>query len=512
MKTRVNLYEICKIFTEKPSLFENTSTKEYLGIKDTKDHEFSTLNSLCKFLWSKHDYHHIFENYYINYKIPQIGKEFDLLRIGTNLILNIELKSQMVTEDKILKQLEKNYYYLSFLEKDTHCFTFITDGANSRLFYYNPEKKSLEENSDNEKILGFIESIDDNEEQNIDSLFIPSNYLISPFNQTDKFIEGKYFLTHQQEEIKNEIFEKINKGCANTIFSISGTAGTGKTLLTYDIAKKLRDEYRVTIIHCAQTNNGIKKLKNDHKWSIKVIKEYSKDSSSDILIFDESHRLTSVQLSQIIKNNNGYIIFSHDINQKLDKTKKSVKVVESIEESAGENKYSLTNKIRHNESMSSFIRKFFNPNTIKEDQLTKNDYKDISIYFTAYLHDAQNYIKRLASLGWEYIYLTNSLYENEKLDNLIFDSENSAHEAIGQEYENVVVAIDDEFKYNRNSQLYCKTNYYYAATQTLFQAMTRTRKKLTLVIINNEDIYKQCIKILNREVKILEEDKQSIQV
>ncbi len=74
--------------------------------------------------------------------------------------------------------------------------------------------------------------------------------MISPFNTTNKFIEGKYFLTKHQEIIKNEIIKAIETNNQKKIFSISGTAGTGKTLLTYDIAKELHNIGKdVTIIH-----------------------------------------------------------------------------------------------------------------------------------------------------------------------------------------------------------------------------------------------------------------------
>ena len=39
----------------------------------------------------------------------------------------------------------------------------------------------------------------------IDSLFDPSNYLVSPFNSTKEFVKNNYFLTDHQEEIKNNI-------------------------------------------------------------------------------------------------------------------------------------------------------------------------------------------------------------------------------------------------------------------------------------------------------------------
>ena len=67
-----------------------------------------------------------------------------------------------------------------------------------------------------------------------DKLFVPSNYLISPFNNTQRFIRDEYFLN----------------------------AGTGKTLLMYDIAKTIQNEGKSPIvIHCGKLNAGHERLK-----------------------------------------------------------------------------------------------------------------------------------------------------------------------------------------------------------------------------------------------------------
>lgn len=77
--------------------------KQFLEIHNLKEHEFEDLNKLCEILKNAAMLApHIFENYYINYEIAQIGKEFDILRIGENSVVNIELKSQK-DESKILK-------------------------------------------------------------------------------------------------------------------------------------------------------------------------------------------------------------------------------------------------------------------------------------------------------------------------------------------------------------------------------------------------------------------------
>lgn len=77
--------------------------------------------------------------------------------------------------------------------------------------------------------------------------------------------------------------------------------------------------------------------------------------------------------------------------------------------------------------------------------------------------------------NYNHIYLTNSVRRKETLDDIVFDSNISAHKSIGQEYDNVLVVIDQHFYYNNNKLAY-KINTYYNPIETLFQAMSRVRK------------------------------------
>jgi hypothetical protein len=490
---------IDNLYNLNQNILSEAPIKEYLGLEDIKSREIETLNRLCQFLKVDDFYHYIFENYYLNYQIPQIGKEFDLLRIGEESIINIELKSEKVDNSDILKQLERNYYYLSFLKKKIYCYTFVTDGDTNILYYYNKRDKTIEEVNDINELITVISNLKDIDENNIDNLFTPSNYLISPFNTTDEFIKDEYFLTKQQEQIEQDIIKKIVQDNTNKIFSISGIAGTGKTLLTYDIAKKLRNIGKnITIIHCAQANNGIHKLNAYDEWNIKTINNYSAIdiSTIDILIFDEAHRLSKSQLDNILQNTEIIIIFSHDVNQKLNC--RAELTVKDIEDISNQNKYKLTKKVRHNTNLASFIKKFFDLSKIKSDNISKNDYDNISFYYTQDIKDAEQYITYLKSLDWEHIYLTPSRFNSEHLDTVRFSSTNSSHQVIGQEYDNVVISINKPFYYTDTLKLSYSASYYYNPLETLFQAITRTRKKLTLVIIDNESMYKSCIKIINR--------------
>ena len=67
---------------------------------------------------------------------------------------------------------------------------------------------------------------------------------------------------------------------------------------------------------------------------------------------------------------------------------------------------------------------------------------------------------------------------------------------IGQEFDGVAVTIDKYFRYNKDGKLaYVGSSYYYPV-KMLFQNITRARKRLDLIIIDNEDLLNRCVDIL----------------
>lgn len=142
----------------------------------------------------------IYDEFYVGFTINQISKEFDLLRFGEKHIINIELKRK-TTEEKIKKQLIKNRYYLSFLEKKVFNFTYVVE--NNELFYLD-ENNTLTR-SDFSFLVSKLEEQELKHIEDINKCFDPSNYLVSPFNSTEAFISGEYFLTDHQQYIKKKI-------------------------------------------------------------------------------------------------------------------------------------------------------------------------------------------------------------------------------------------------------------------------------------------------------------------
>ena len=53
--------------------------------------------------------------FFYSFQIPRLGKEFDLLQIKEDQIVNFELNSGVVSDEAIRRQLLQNRYYLSVL-------------------------------------------------------------------------------------------------------------------------------------------------------------------------------------------------------------------------------------------------------------------------------------------------------------------------------------------------------------------------------------------------------------
>ena len=78
-------------------------------------------------------------------------------------------------------------------------------------------------------------------------------------------------MTNQQEKVKGEILNKLVDATTANFISVTGSAGTGKTLLIYDIVREIRKTKKPLIIHCGYLNSGQEILKQ-HGWEIIPIK------------------------------------------------------------------------------------------------------------------------------------------------------------------------------------------------------------------------------------------------
>ena len=129
------------------------------------------------------------DGFYFGFVIPLIGKEFDLLKVTGRYCLNIELKSQDVGEEHILAQLRKNRHYLTLLGRELMLFTVVTD----TLKCYRLSDDGELEATDISEIAKAVRKCSAAYHGRIEKLFRASEYLISPEEDPERFLQGQYF-------------------------------------------------------------------------------------------------------------------------------------------------------------------------------------------------------------------------------------------------------------------------------------------------------------------------------
>lgn len=457
-----------------------------------KDYEILGLGKFVGLLLSVENDISVLTHFYLGYSIPQIGKEFDLLRFGTDCIINIEIKTNC-TLDKVLKQQVRNHYYLSFLGKKLLIYTYLSDSDKFYRLISGTDGNRLIEVTVNELYRNLYrqqtEYIKD-----IDNLFDPSDYLVSPFNSTDKFIEGKYFLTIQQENIYNDIMARLDDNTTR-FMALTGTAGTGKTLLTYHIAKyaMLRGE-RVILLHCGPLNEGHSILKEQYGWEIHMPRHAPDFSGFDIIVIDEAQRMDPDQFNRFVNTINRLnlkCIFAFDAKQYLRDAEFSYAIKRRIETELGCKPYQLTDKIRTNREIAYFIKQLFNA----KKNIPGMTYTNIIFSYCKDYRSTKLLLAGLSKDGWKtpnYTPGTRSTFHYEKYRS---PDKDSSHSIVGQEFDKVAVVLDNYFTYDSNGNLNAN-NSYYSQRQMLYQIITRTRKQLYVIIVNNPLMFNRVIEIV----------------
>lgn len=485
----INLLSLSQAYDSlAPNEFKSFREHYEIGIDDK---ELADLKILVNDMFAVLSFVNIFNDFFVGYKIQHISKEFDLLRFGTNYIINIEIKN-VSTEEKIKKQLIRNKYYLHHINKVIHNYCFI---AKSKTLYQLNSSDDIEVVS-LESLIQLLTSQNLIKLDSPDTLFNPSDYLVSPFNSTTKFVSGQYFLTGQQETIKEQICKNI-ASTSSAVISLTGGAGTGKTLLTYDIVKSLKASMKTIVVHCGQLNEGHNSLIR-LGWNIVSIRDFgNKDLTNiDLVVVDETQRIYSKQFERLVSEaalKKTHCIFSYDRKQTLSKSESRMDIEGKINAISGAYRYRLSDKIRTNKEIANFIKILFDN---KRNDITIANCGNIDFDYFTDSSNVKDYISLISNEGWEVLRLTPSRYNNEHHESYSHLFSKNSHRVIGQEFDNVAVVIDEYFCYGTDGLLTYNSRTYYDSAKMLFQNITRTRKKLKLVIIGNKQILNRCLSVM----------------
>ena len=496
----INIYQLSRVkdLTVFP-LFEKQLSCREVQLKP-KGRELSSLNHLVELLFSAtaniSSVLSICNFFYYSFSIPKIAKEFDLLRIGDNYIVNIELKSS-ASEETIKNQLIQNRYYLSSLRKPMKLIAFSSDAG----VLYELNDSSELTKSTAQSLYALLYNQGNCYTGAIEKLFCASNYLISPMNTPERFLKQEYFLTSHQQKIRNEIIQNCICGGLR-FFGITGLPGTGKTLLLYDLAVALSKLGKCCVIHCGILPDGLKVI-DERIDSLDIMEAKLISSAFDFspyryVLIDECHRFHKKQfdmLLQKVNESNITVSFSFDEKQVLSHKEHNADIAGQIRSIPDCKIYSLTNKIRTNKELASFIerlRDLHSPNKVSK-------YPSVNLSYASDSTEAFLQLQNYVNLGYTFINYTGSSYNSSEFDS--FNSlckERNTHTVIGQEFDNVVMLLNSAFAYDENGRLRAKyhPNPDYLYRQLLFQGLSRVREKLAIVILDNPDVFKKALKII----------------
>ena len=479
------------------------------------------------------DWVSFFDGFYFSYTIEHISKEFDLLKFSANAdcALNIELKSEAIEEDRIRRQLEQNRYYLSHVSRTILSFTYVME--NDSLYCLNDH--------------GYLRSCPLSElaaamqrpplqtyvEENIGQFFRSRDYLISPVRNPEKLLTGRYFLTNQQSEFRRQILDLLQlfeeeiretpdkipapaadrmsektpvtgaepadrESAAGTVeqtenrqplpmISLTGDAGTGKTLLLFDLAIEISKKKKVLFVHGGPLREGHRVIdKRLHKVHVFSGTESSVDEISSkhdfeeyaCILVDEANRFDSFCLEALIKKAIAYripCIFSYDPHSILG----AIPLMEDTEAMIGRYEtlqLELSGNIRINRPIFSFLRTLFH----QKDWSGSADYSCIDVLYAADKKEEKRLTAHYLSRGYE---LIRSSPESFK-----------SGEIISQEFDRVLMVLDKRFYYDESMHL-CADGKKGAAIPPLYEGLSRAREKLCLLITGNETLFRQILAI-----------------
>ena len=416
--------------------------------------------------------------FYYSFQIPRLGKEFDLLQITEERVINIELKSGEVSDEKVRNQLRLNRQYLAMLGKTIHSYTFIS--SENRLVRLTKGGRLVK--AQWEELGNDLKEKAECYTKEVEALFREDKYLISPLTDPDRFLRRDYFLTSQQRDIRGKILKSIAE--AQGLFQgFTGLPGTGKTLLLYDIAMQLSKYEKVCVLHSGTFPSELRRLnallkridfyfcrKEESKEEL-----YQKLSGYSAICVDEGHRMYPEAISWLAEyagEQHIPVIFSYDLEEAICPAERDRNPAADIERLPGYVKYRLTNRIRTNSELSSFVQTMMQTSR----GCWRKEFHSVSVTYANDPAEAEVFLENFQKNGYVFI-----------------DSD----KAFCKEFERVVMLVEESFYYDAEGYLRAQNEPgSESAVRTLFHGLCRAKSGLAIVIRDNEAVLEKVLEIL----------------
>ena len=498
MTRPINLYTLSRIRSEREfNIIRRQRTG--CGAPDAPIHEIESLRTLADRLVEAGSSLPELDGFYYAFHIPRIGKEFDLLKITPSSCLNIELKSQHVPENQILAQLLRNRHYLSHLRRRLNLFTVETGTMTIYKLTLSGELRHVSIDD----LVTAVRRHSGPYVETIDSLFKASEYLVSPIYTPDKFIQGSYFLTQAQEQVKRDLLSGIEKLTEedSLFFHITGRPGTGKTLLLYDIARTLSKNGRTTILYgCIVTPAQRVISEALENLTILSVDDPAADdqflSGESFLLIDEAQRLTAAQYERLLtlaEKNGIVLIFSTDPDQVLTRAERERDITGKIKTLPLSGSFLLSERIRTNREIQAFIMCM--KNLALRDEVDES-FDNIEVNYAETTGEAQNLLEYYRGKGFVFINYTS--HRNGSGPYAEYEEDFDVHHVIGQEFDSVVVLMDDSFYYSKEGMLMGvpEPDPDILYPNLFYQSITRARENLAIIVVRAEQLFDTIVSII----------------
>lgn len=524
MNTKMNnLISIVKQYDVAPNRFHS--------IKD----DITALKSMVEELSNNYGEKKITQvtnNFLFGYEFERINQEFDLLKAvetpyvesKQNFIINIELKKSIKKSRSLKRQLRTHRFYFNRVGiEDSNMYLFGYCEDKKQFFEYKVKSDGVEQFSEisSARVFEVLKKFYTYKYFDIDTTFKVDNILISPLNDWKDFVDENYLLTENQEQIKSQILTEKEK----KILRVTGSAGSGKTLVLYDVVRTLAQEGKnIVVIPCHTKNEAHSKLAEYLKFEaigVGSMNHRNTDLSQANYIFvDEAQRMSKKQIDRIVSEfqhgNLEKVIFFYDELQWLKSGERYTSDYLKTVERHNSMDLQLKGSIRSNYFLTLFSMNLLhstgNYSSImrKRSKFIFDDFKKynvkvenlVNIYYFDNYQNARVFMSNSAqTMGSTPIYFTPStngihggprVYYDNPFDDEIVDSEKNPHKYMGQEFDSVTVPIDSKFSYDTNGDLVvnelCNIS---DPVQMLYEMVTRARRELNIVVIDNFPLFEK---------------------
>ena len=545
MTRPVNPYLLSRIPGEEAfnDVFHHAAEK--ITRKKTPIHEMVSLRAFSDAMIAEGLPASALDGFFLSYDIPQIGKEFDMLKFGDEGCLNVELKSRPVPLEQIRSQLLRNRHYLGHLGRDMHLYTFLSE----TLQCFHLKNDNSLESIPISALAKAVRSFDGPFVAEIDGMFRPSEYIVSVEKTPEKYLAHEYFLTQAQEQIYRDLLSALNDTVGLAFFSLTGKPGTGKTLLLYDLGRTLASQAQTAVIHWGDLKDG-HRLINDADIGLTILPRRILDGGPDgdpqacgvisapeilgaatpcagatgnaglsdtapeildalepysYILVDESHRLTPRQFQAICATALKFrqrIVFCLDPEQILRAEERRTDIAGRIEALPPAGSFTLSERMRGNRELQAFIQQVRDLSLVPPVHM---DFRDVNLGFASSIEEAREQLAYYRDQGYVFINYFKTAHPDDGTAPsgnpfAAFEGGYDIDHVIGQEFDRVIMLLDNSFHYDEDDRLegIPRPDPDYLYPNLFYQGITRVQEKLMLLVLENEPLFDRIAAILRK--------------